>query len=933
MNKLTKLILAVVLGLGSTSLLTAQNSVKTVDQVTEAVTISDAVDYTVTNTTPFGTDGVVDIANTDDAVLILANVKPSVAIQLLASHVTINGQKAVNGTNCQVKLYNLGSIILPHGDDFQPLTVYSEQNFEGESLNDFSLGHSGGYMNSLPNTKLNNKIRSFKLKRGYMVTFSTLSGGRGYSRCFIAAYNDLEVAELPPVLDKTISSYRIFKWYNTGKKQLANSAGSTDALSALNVQSTYDWGQGNGSLAPNIEWVANHIYEDWPSSSTIGSQTQSPHTKNNNEPKNKSDDHPQELTTILNNWENMMRTGLRLCSPASWDGSDYWNATGFLAEFMDSIDARGWRCDIIDLHCYWPESNFGNVRNWANKYGRPIWISEWCWGASWNSNGAFASGVTEANVKDALERICTNLNSWDCVERYYYWNGERDPSRLYKDGGLTAAGKYYAGMNSGLAYNGKYDFVPKNPRQYDPYDCAVTTSGGKDIVTWADKNGEYNQSMELQRRDIKRSTWETVATIEPKETESTAYKYELDAKANSAFRVKIVDVNGKARYSNECFNSIPEGTDFIQFGQLTVNDISESKKIEFTYAFDAKPAVFVGPMSTNNSNTTVEPFINSSAITKSAFTYSCLPWTSQPNGTTTFTKAENMHYMAIPFGNYEFGSMQIEVGTITIKGDAMEVLFTKPFPEDVTPVVVATVNRCTNKTLPTLHKVWDVTNTGFKCAVMYEQSASATINLNQYVSYIAVSPGYECIDAENGIYLAANTSTTPVYSRIGRSIPFTLGEGDEAKDLQFEDPYIFAELQTNQLEVPTSLRLASLTTTTFTDDEGDVHAYATSMRLRRMIDNSESTPTDNANSGDYVGWIAIHSTPTYDQLVGIQSPYTQAFDRQARISVTNRIIQVDGCSNYEIFSANGTRVAPYTVQAPGIYIVKANGKSQKVLVR
>ena len=47
-------------------------------------------------------------------------------------------------------------------------------------------------MNTLTEEKLNNRIRSFKLKRGYMVTFANNPGGRGYSRCFIADDADLE---------------------------------------------------------------------------------------------------------------------------------------------------------------------------------------------------------------------------------------------------------------------------------------------------------------------------------------------------------------------------------------------------------------------------------------------------------------------------------------------------------------------------------------------------------------------------------------------------------------------------------------------------------------------------------------------------------------------------------------------------------------------
>lgn len=527
----------------------AANTKKSVAQVTEAVTITDDWDYIVTGATPFAEGASVDLVNTEHAVLILNKVKPSAAIKLLATYVKINGAKAVNNTNCQVKLYNRGCIILPYGNSTKPLTVYPEPNFGGEGVNNFGMGNSGGYMNTLTAAQLNNKIRSFKLKRGYMVTFSTQAGGRGYSRCFIAASSDLEVPELPIVLDQKISSYRIFKWYDAGKKNLANSAGSKDALDALNVQSTYDWGQGNTSLQPDYEWVPNHIYEDWPSSSTIGGTTQSPHTKNNNEPRNSADDHPQDLKTILDNWENMMRTGLRLCSPASWDGSDYTNATGFLAEFFDSIDARGWRCDIIDLHCYWVEGTFNNIVNWTNKYKRPVWISEWCWGASWNKNGAFASGVTRDQVKSALQSICSKLNGWDYVERYYYWNNEASISKLYENSKLTPAGEYYASMTTSVGYNGKYDFVPTTPRQYAPSRFKTTSSNGKVVVSWYDANGEYNQLMEVQRK-VKGGQWETLSTIEQKEAASNYTFTDAEAPEGAIYRVHLKDLNGRDYYTN-----------------------------------------------------------------------------------------------------------------------------------------------------------------------------------------------------------------------------------------------------------------------------------------------------------------------------------------------------------------------------------------------
>ncbi|SDG46234.1 hypothetical protein SAMN04487901_104111 [Prevotella communis] len=548
-RKLSSLLLFAALLLAGQGNVLAVNTKTTVSQVTTAVTLSDDVDYIITGDAPFAGDGLINITNTEHAVLILQNIKPSKASSWL-KYIQINGVKAANNSNCQIKFYNYGCIILPYagGDNFKPLTVYSEKNFEGESCNDFGLEHSDGYMNTLTDAKLNNRIRSFKLKRGYMVTFSLKAGGRGYSRCFIAADKDLEMASLPALMDNSISSYRVFKWYDAGKKQLANDLNTT-TMAALDVQSSYTWSEGH-NMAPDYECVPNHIYEDYPSSRAIGKATWSPHSKNNNEPRNTSDDHPQDLNTILNNWENMMRTGMRLCSPASWDGSDYWNATGFLAEFLDSIDARGWRCDIIDLHCYWAEGSFGNMHYWSDKYKRPIWISEWCWGASWNHNGAFADGVTQSQVKGALERICTNLNNWDYVERYYYWNGEAPISRLY-DGGLTPAGEYYAAMKAPMAYNGKYDFVPKTPKQYAPSNFSVEYDNKKGlaVLKWDDKNGEMNSSMSVMRKAGSGKAWEVLCNVAIQE-DAASYTF-TDSAAMIGYQYQIVvkDANNQDRKS------------------------------------------------------------------------------------------------------------------------------------------------------------------------------------------------------------------------------------------------------------------------------------------------------------------------------------------------------------------------------------------------
>lgn len=525
----------------------AANTVKNVTQVTEAVTITENWDYRIDNATPITTTGSIDIVNVDHAVVIFNNVKPSAATAYL-KYIKINGAAARNNTNCQVKMYGSGCIILPYGTSTKMLTVYSGENFTGDECNDFDMRNTGGYMNTLTDEQLNNRIRSFKLKRGYMVTFSLLPEGRGYSRCFIADKADLEM-NLPTLMAGRVSSYRVFQWNDASKKGIANATGS-DICDKLNVSWCYSFGPGE-SRYPNTECVVHHIYEDWPSSSECGSKEYSTHLKTNNEPLNSADDHQQDLTTILNNWENLMRTGMRLCSPSSWDGS--WS---FMKTFLDAIDARGWRCDIVDLHCYWTSDRYSSSSNgipWAwNTYKRPIWISEFVWGASWNSNGAFASGVTEHQNAEAMKSIISKLNSWGYVERYAYWNSERDPSKVYKSGTLTELGEWYASQKTGIGYNKSYEYVPVAPPLNAPSNLTVRFDkvNRRNSLTWKENNGELSKSMTVQRK-IDGGAWTDIANIDLKETAATYTYIDEEGLDGYSYRIRVVDMNDAKKYTSE----------------------------------------------------------------------------------------------------------------------------------------------------------------------------------------------------------------------------------------------------------------------------------------------------------------------------------------------------------------------------------------------
>ena len=532
----------------------AGNTVTKVSQVTSSVTVSNDVDYVITSSTPFTASGSVNITNKEHAVVILSSIRPSKAISSWLKYIYIDGERAVNGTNCQVKMYASGAIIMPYERGFKPLTVYSEQNFQGTAVNDFGLENTGGFMNTLTEAKLNNKIRSFKLKRGYMVTFSTRKEGRGYSRCFIADKEDLEFATLPAILDKSISSYRVFQWYNAKKAGIASDTREA-AVSATKSSWCYSWGTGENRL-PDAECVPNHIYEDWPSASACGQVTYSCHLKTNNEPGNPADDHPQTVKEVLDNWENLMRTGMRLCSESSHDGS-----MNHLKAFMDSIDARGWRCDVVDLHCYWPSGSFNNLNSYSDNYGngRPIWISEWVWGASWNHNGFWAATNNPGSCTTENQQICYDgtkpildlLNSNSRVERYAYWNSEAAGTHIYEGTSLTKLGEYYANMNEELGYNPKNEFIPRNPRQYGPSDLrtAYDKEKRKVILNWHERNGEYNKSMTVECMESATTGWRTIQEVELQEEEAD-YELEIDGNVGYKYRIKIIDANGTNRYTN-----------------------------------------------------------------------------------------------------------------------------------------------------------------------------------------------------------------------------------------------------------------------------------------------------------------------------------------------------------------------------------------------
>lgn len=871
---------------------------RTVAQVTDAITLSGTGALYITGSKPFAVTGKVDITNTEHAVIFVDSLRPS-QFKSWLGYITINGEAAVSEKNCQLRLYDHGTLLYPYGKEnksetgFHPLTVYTGKNCTGESCDRFGIENTNGFMNSLTEETLNNRIRSFRLKRGYMVTFSIQTEGWGYQRCFIADKEDLVVNELSAILDQRISSYRIFRWDNVGKNGVANILNTTN-LGKLNCTWTYAWGVGN-SLGTDYECVP-HMNNLWSASTyDLGVNNQSPYLKTDNEPANGNDPKPASVAEELERWPELMRTGRRLLSPSSFDSGEWWHK-----QFFDSIDARGWRCDIVDIHSYWGEGSFNNIKsNWADKFQRPVWITEFIWGASWSGGfGIFGIARTDEEKgnpsedilnqnRDVLARIWAKLNSYDYVERYAYWNDEWPCSKILWNNNLTPAGEYYSKMKTGPSFSGTYQFVPRDWRLQAVTDLAATyvQRTGLCTVTWTNYNGDLNETATLQRR---RGTgaWETVAVFTRPDDHTLTFTETVTEAGFYTYRVIEKTYKNTTLTSNTATFSIAKGlgTEELQYGRIE-NDNADALTVSLEKQ-DIRPRVFLGMISNVNSNVGIVPRVMT--IVSNSFSSSFEPW-SLPE-TTADTKAETVDFIAIKAGQYQWGNMRAEVDTcrfingsgsqsMTSKGEVIDVAFQQPFEEGVTPVVILQPVT-SNKTAATpIAKLIEVTNKGFRMKLVKQEGNTKSI-MSQYTYYIAITPGQANLDEEGKSIVVGRCEATPVGGTTAVACNF---KDDKGETIRLRNPYIIAAPQTHRLDYTSLFRQASTITGSATDDSG-TYTATTGIRVRRQMDTSLSASEIGTNTaaanGDIIGWIAINDG-TVDDPTGIeQLPAAQSVNRE-----------------------------------------------------
>jgi hypothetical protein len=938
------------------------NTVTTVPQVTARVTVSTATDYTITGTTPFTSAGSVNLTGAD-AVVILKAVIPSATLKSYMDNILINGTKSVNGSNCTVQIYGAGTIVLPYTMSSGGLTVYTGENFGGESKT---------YPPAVTYTSLGtfaNAIRSFKLRRGYMACIGTSAS---FNKVYVASDADLEVSALPKTMSGKVNFLRVLPWIWTGKKGFAG--GDMTANSILNTTEFYGWDAGNYSRTDR-EYTPQHHHIGWPAIGDCTGHSDGTAILGNNEPDNLNDAKEQVATVanVLASWPQMMSGGQRLGSPAVSG-----NLSGWLYPFIDSIDAKGYRCDFVAVHAYWnsnPTNFMNSLKSISDRTGRPLWITEFNYGANWTSEWWPASdhSITTANWERErawMAELIPLLEAAPYVERYYIYNWVQDCRMVYVavsnhtkcTGGCTAtikandaariaaikaaggtyattvndtleyylspAGKAYSSTSGAqLAYTGKYQIEPTFPYQ-KPYGLAYTYGAASQTVTlsWQNPNGVQTDSAYIERK-LDMGNYVVLDTLYSNAAVANTYRDALKNLDNGlyTYRIHNFDSDGMQRYTStvSVTKGGAEGAEGFQYGSMTLAN-TDFTYVSYTPLQDgSKPLVFVSPSTFNNnlSTTMVAPAEHLASVTSTQFKFQYFPWTYPSSIPTTLSKSETSNFLVIKPGSYTFGNMKLVAAAVPSKvgSDTLAVTFDEPFAEDVTPVVFTTALVSMN-IYPYMLKTWDVSNKGFKVRAMRQAAwdgTQYTYMPSQTVYYLAVTPGQASMD--NGQVLTADTSSTAIYGSVKRSVALKNGSG---KAYSFDDtPLLFVQSQTYNMPAATLLRVTEPTTSS----EGVWTSY-----VFRQVDGSATSVSNTSKTADKVGWFALSTDKSYVDRIGA---VTDGGTVPLIVNVIGRRISMAGGRPCKVYNLSGEAVNAGSQLAPGLYIVRCGTQSAKVLVR
>jgi hypothetical protein len=378
--------------------------------------------------------------NSQDSWFFMEQVLPSDVVSTYLSQIQVGGSPAVLNSNVRVDQYVNGAVVIPHSPSYQPLQIYSGYHFSGSSM---SLGLYTYYKGTASLGALNNNVCSFKLKRGYMATFAQNESGAGRSRTYVAQDNDINVEVIPEELSFSISFIRVFPWRWTNKKGWVG--GGTDIHEMLELGWFYDYDNATTS-SQDTEYVPMRHNINWNAYSNINNKQKSTSVLAFNEPDRPPPQADMTVEQAIQQWPNLLASGLRLGSPAPSDGGLSW-----LYDFIDAADALDYRVDAVAIHYYRDNESISTIRNWLadihNRTGRPVWVTEWNDGCNWTGGDPTDPYAHAARIAEIIEAF----DDMPFVERYAVYNACSN-RELISGSTLTPAGEVYRDNQAPMAY-------------------------------------------------------------------------------------------------------------------------------------------------------------------------------------------------------------------------------------------------------------------------------------------------------------------------------------------------------------------------------------------------------------------------------------------------------------------------------------------------
>ena len=346
--------------------------------------------------------------------------------------------------------YQNGSVIRPNHDNSSNLTVFSENNFNGEFGN---ISNSDVFADESIPSNLNNNISSFKLKKGFMATFAENNDGTGNSKVFIASKDDIVIDELSDYLNNKISFIRVLPWNWVSKK------GTAGDIQYMNNNWFYKWSN-NGDSDLDREYTpmawGKGAADDDNDIEIIKNKYKSTHLLAFNEPDDCNGQSGQYgnmcvVDTSLTYYKNLLKSGLRMVSPACRQDAVF----NWLNEFNSKAIDENIRIDVIAVHWYdWgsnpqnspnanPQDVFNRFVNYLESvhqmYGLPIWITEF------NANRHRNEWVHRQFLQLALPF----LEETDYIERYSFFPPTTQVANFFDDNNnFTQIGEFYYNFNS-----------------------------------------------------------------------------------------------------------------------------------------------------------------------------------------------------------------------------------------------------------------------------------------------------------------------------------------------------------------------------------------------------------------------------------------------------------------------------------------------------